>query len=177
MNTHLHSSLLGELLLEAGLISKTQLDEAIHEQQQLSQDVRLGEILARRGYINQETADFFAEHFELVAAQESKLPLGEYLSRAALLDQKQISLVLQDQEINHMRFGITAMLKGFISHKTLNFFLSNLSTHKGCINEYWRVNQSKVKQNNDADAPQKNLIDFQVQALALEWMRQQGWAS
>lgn len=47
---------LGTCLLEAGLITLEQLDSALLEQQQLP--LRLGEILAHHGWVNQQTVEF-----------------------------------------------------------------------------------------------------------------------
>ena len=56
--TTTNSKPIGELLTSAGLISEGQLQTALYDQQAY-QDMRLGEILATRGWLHQKTADFF----------------------------------------------------------------------------------------------------------------------
>ena len=53
---------IGEILQEAGLITSPQLQVALRDQTYY-QDMRLGEILALRGWVGQETADFFAQEW------------------------------------------------------------------------------------------------------------------
>ena len=48
---------LGEILVEAGLVSLAQIEIALQEQSQ--SNLKIGEILALHGWIKQETADFF----------------------------------------------------------------------------------------------------------------------
>ena len=57
---------IGEILKDAALITSPQLEVALRDQTYY-EDMRLGEILALRGWIEQDTADFFAqEWFKLV---------------------------------------------------------------------------------------------------------------
>ncbi|HEY9768904.1 MAG TPA: hypothetical protein V6C71_10480 [Coleofasciculaceae cyanobacterium] len=51
---------IGEILQEADLITSPQLEVALRDQNYY-QDMRLGEILALRGWIKQDTADFFVQ--------------------------------------------------------------------------------------------------------------------
>lgn len=117
---------IGKLLQEASLISEAQLQVAVYDHNNY-QDMRLGEILASRGWIEQETADFFAEEwFKLLAKLPPQYPLGYYLHQAALMDKLQIESILKEQKQTWMRFGSVAVLRGWMKQDTLDFFLQNL---------------------------------------------------
>lgn len=53
-------NVLGSYLIEAGLITSNQLDEALREQKN-NTHMRLGEILVKRGWIEQKTINYFIE--------------------------------------------------------------------------------------------------------------------
>ena len=53
---------IGEILTEADLITKPQLEVALRDQI-YNEDMLLGEILALRGWIKQDTADFFVREW------------------------------------------------------------------------------------------------------------------
>lgn len=164
-NYSAQSALIGKVLMEAGLISETQLHDALFDQA-IDRNRRIGEILALRGYIQQKTADFFAERFEALIDQDYRLPIGQYLSQAGLLNQEQINVIIRDQELNHMRFGATAMLKGFISQQTLDFFLSNLGAQVSSKGNHWRGSQK--------NGETKSALSYEIQALARKWLEQHG---
>lgn len=117
---------IGKLLQEASLISEAQLQVAVYDRHNY-QEMRLGEILASRGWIEQATADFFAEEwFQLIAELPVEYPLGYYLNQAALIDETQIESILEEQKQTWMRFGSVAVLRGWMKQDTLDFFLNNL---------------------------------------------------
>ena len=117
---------LGKLLQDASLISEAQLQVAVYDRHNY-QDMRLGEILASRGWIEQDTADFFAEEwFKIIAELPAEYPLGYYLNQAALIDDTQIESILEEQKQTWMRFGSIAVLRGWMKQDTLDFFLNNL---------------------------------------------------
>lgn len=116
---------LGEILKDAGLITAPQIKVALHDQIYY-QDMRFGEILTLRGWIEPHTADFFVEEWWELIKKEKKYPLGFYLKRAGLLTEEQIKLVLQEQDNTLLRFGTTAVLKGLLKQETVDFFLENL---------------------------------------------------
>lgn len=117
---------LGSILCEAGLISEAQLRVALQDQS-LNSHLRLGEILAARGWIKQETVDFFAEQwYKLVRSYRRKQPLGYYLKASGLLDDKQIEAIMQEHRKLGIRFGSVAVLKGWLKQETVDFFLEYL---------------------------------------------------
>lgn len=130
---------IGEMLTEAGLISDGQLQTALYDQQ-IYQDMRLGEILASRGWLPQATVDFFGEMLQSNQIKHVKMLLGECFLNAALVDQQQINNVLEEQRINHLRFGAIAVLKGYVSQTTLNFFLKHLNNPQSAGKDYLKQN-------------------------------------
>jgi hypothetical protein len=127
---------IGEILQEAGLIYDSQLQVALQDQI-IYPDLRLGEILALRGWIKQETVDFFAEEWSNLIIQTPRQPLGYYLKRAALLDETQIQIILQEQEDIKFHFGALAVFKGWLPPTTLDFFLDNLSQYSQYFVEHF----------------------------------------
>ena len=85
-----HERLLGETLKQAGLISDLQI-QTVLEDRKYSHHLRVGEIMALRGWIRQKTADFFAEEWHHLINQSKKYPLGYYLEKSNLLTDKQIN--------------------------------------------------------------------------------------
>jgi tetratricopeptide (TPR) repeat protein len=117
---------LGEILQLADLISIAQIEFALEKQTQ-HKNMRLGEILALQGWIKQETADFFAQKWSDLLNQKSKQPLGEYLKKAALLDEYQVKIILCEQKQMGLRFGELAVHKGWLKPTTINFFLEYIA--------------------------------------------------
>lgn len=116
---------IGEILQEAGLITSPQLEVALRDQIYY-QDMRLGEILALRGWIEQDTADFFVQEWFKLVNQRIEHPIGFYLQKAGLLTEQDIKFILIEQHKYSLRFGDTAVKHGLIKPSTINFFLQNL---------------------------------------------------
>jgi len=117
---------LGELLIEAGLISISQIEQALREQQQ--NGLRLGEILITYGLIKQKTVDFFADHWLKVIQENPKKPSIYYLKQAGLIDDQQVKDVLELQKISQdkEKFHSLAVKQGYIKQITIDFFLAHL---------------------------------------------------
>ncbi|MBE9174823.1 hypothetical protein IQ225_05030 [Synechocystis salina LEGE 06155] len=118
------SKLLGEILRDADLITEAQIQVALQDQQY--SPLLIGEILVVRGWLHQETADFFAESWPRMVKTRDRRPLGYYLQQAYLLQEEQVSLILEEQRKLGIRFGSVAVLKGWVKQKTLDYFLENL---------------------------------------------------
>jgi hypothetical protein len=116
---------LGLILQAADLISISQIEIALRDQV-MCQNLRIGEILSLRGWLKQETADFFAEEWPKISQKSNHQPLGYYLKSAALLDEGQIKEILQEQARLKLKFGSLAVLRGWIKRQTIKFFLENL---------------------------------------------------
>ncbi len=136
--THDNTAPIGELLTSAGLISEGQLQTALYDQK-VYQDMRFGEILATRGWLPKQTVDFFCNFFQKGASPQNETPLlGECLAEAALIDGEQIQQILDEQRINHLRFGSLAVLKGYISQRTLDFFLHHTGSSATTSDHYFQ---------------------------------------
>lgn len=135
---------LGMILLEADLVSVSQIQVALQDQV-YRPDLLLGEILATRGWINPETADFFAQDWSyfLEHKQELSQPLGWYLQQAALLKQKDIQLILDEQKSTGIRFGTVAVLQGILKSTTLDFFLMYLFPQEFTVSPFRDMRHSK----------------------------------
>ncbi len=117
--------LIGETLLEADLVSAYQIQVALQDQM-YNPYMLLGEILAIRGWIQEETADFFAIDWPNLLKQNSRKPLGWYLQQAGLLEEKDINRILEEQKSQEVRFGAIAVMYGYLKKTTLDFFLRYL---------------------------------------------------
>ena len=117
---------LGEILIEAGLITVSQIEFALH--QQAHTNLRIGEILATHNWIKQETADFFAEKWPKIINQKQKKPLVYYFRHAGLLDDRQIAEIMKEQQLEKKptRFHRLAVKKGYLKQITVDFFLANI---------------------------------------------------
>jgi len=117
---------LGEVLIEAGLISASQLELAL--QQQRNDSRRVGEILASHNWIKQKTADFFVEKWTPLLRQKQKKPLVYYLRHSGLLNEKQIAMLLREQKQQEKptRFHRLAIERGYIKQLTVDFLLANI---------------------------------------------------
>ncbi len=125
---------LGAILQQAKLVTPYQVEQALSEQKKHPQR-RIGEILAEKGWIKQQTADFFAEQWQVVlqhAKQGSPQSLGYYLREAGLIDDHQLRAILAEQEQGGlwMRIGALAVLKGWLNQTTVDFLLENLHPDK-----------------------------------------------
>lgn len=116
---------IGEILQEADLITTPQLEVALRDQAYY-EDMRLGEILALRGWIKQDTADFFVQEWFKLVNNRINHPIGFYLNKAGLLSESDIQKILNEQQQNSLRFGDAAIKQGLLKPNTVKFFLQNL---------------------------------------------------
>lgn len=136
MNNFFQTQPIGEILQKAHLISPAQIDVALRDQQRYQElnlgNLKLGEILALRGWLKQETTDFFVERWATLLNQKPRQPLGYYLCEAALLSQQQICYLLEEQQKLpvKLRLGELAYLEGWLKPKTIDYFVKNLSAAK-----------------------------------------------
>lgn len=158
---------LGAVLQQAGLVSAEQVNQALEQQKQIESNLRIGEILAIQGRIAPQTADFFAEAWDNVVAEQPKQPIGQYLKQAALLDEQQIEAILAEQKYSHRKFGELAISKGWLKQATLDFFLRYLHPGKNSSTlesesvppvavKETLTNYNKLERQPEADLPQAN---------------------
>lgn len=120
---------LGEILIEANLVTLAQIEFALQEQ--LESNLKIGKILADRNWIKQKTADFFVEKWDKMLKAEDKQPLVYYFKKAGLLNREQIDLIKEQQKYQRKRFHRLAVEAGYINQTTVDFFmvkLFNIST-------------------------------------------------
>ncbi len=122
--------LLGQILQEANLLSDAQLELALRTQADYP-ELKIGKILALRGWIKLKTVDFFAQYWLNLLKEEKNYPLGFYLTQAGILNNEQINIILAEQKELKLRLGEIAILKGWLNKKTLNYFLENLLLEHG----------------------------------------------
>jgi uncharacterized protein YjbI with pentapeptide repeats len=117
---------LGEILVEAGLVSLAQIEIALQEQ--LETELKIGEILANKNLIKQKTADFFVEKWPRLLQSEEKKPLVYYFRKAGLLDKNQINKIIAKQQasFSSKRFHRLAVEDGYLNQTTVDFFLAKL---------------------------------------------------
>lgn len=116
---------LGLLLKNAGLISDERLQKALAIQAKYTK-MKLGEILVLQEGIQAKTIDFFVNSWQKLVEKGRKFPIGYYLNKAGLLDDRQIETILQEQENSQQKFGAIAVQKGWIAPQTVTFFLDSL---------------------------------------------------
>ncbi|MGK7912272.1 MAG: hypothetical protein AB4050_12465 [Synechococcus sp.] len=120
---------IGELLQKAGLVTPTQIEIALMEQETCTQQL-LGDIIAERGWIKSETVDFFIRRFPNIHRESFRFPLGRYLKDASLLDTAQIGCILQAQSrsLRPVMFGTLAVSQGYVKQETIDILLQQLTT-------------------------------------------------
>lgn len=141
---------IGEILQDAGLITSPQLEVALRDQTYY-QDMRLGEILALRGWVKQDTADFFVQEWFKLVNQRIEHPIGFYLQKAGLLTEQDIKFILIEQSKYSLRFGDTAVKQGLIKPDTVNFFVQNLFPSQLRRNIATKENKSKRERGITSD--------------------------
>jgi hypothetical protein len=114
-----------EILIQAGLLNEVQVQVALHDQT-IHPDMRLGEILALRGWLAEETVDFFELLWAMRVQQADRRNIGQYFLEARLITEVQLNDVLAEQKISTLRFGEIAVLKGYIKEETVRYFVQHL---------------------------------------------------
>jgi N-acetylglucosaminyldiphosphoundecaprenol N-acetyl-beta-D-mannosaminyltransferase len=122
----------GELLQQAGLLSELQIQQVLEEQAS-GKNLRFGEILASRGWLRQETIDFFVEGLPLISISTQRQPLGYYLKQARLLDDAQINTILAEQQQLNLPFGEIAVNKGWLKPETIDSVLNYLISSTAAV--------------------------------------------
>jgi hypothetical protein len=117
---------LGAVLQRGGLISPAQVEVALVDQRNYP-DLRIGDVLELRGWLERSTLDFFSEQWPQLVAHGPRHPIGVYLQRAGLLDQKQLDILLKEQLQTGLRIGALAVLRGWLKQETLDLFLQGLA--------------------------------------------------
>ena len=147
---------LGEMLQRAGLLSPAQLEVVLHDQK-WQPDLRLGDILELRGWVKRDAIEFFAEYWPKIAKVGRGHPLGYYFQQAGLLSAQQVDALLQEQAKAGLRIGALAVLHGWLSQETLDWFLRSLAPE-----EYASSAFIKRKPLKDGDGPSGPVFDHRT---------------
>ena len=117
---------LEQILIEAGLISISQIELALQEQKQ--NRLTIGEILVLHGWIKQKTVDFLSERWSEILNKDEKKALVHYFLEAGLLDPEQVNAIGRLQKLKHkkVRFHRLAVEQGYLKQITVDFFLAHL---------------------------------------------------
>lgn len=132
---------LGEVLQRAGLLSQAQL-EVVLQDQKWQPDLRIGDILEVRGWVKRDAIEFFAEQWPQLAKVGRDHPIGYYFQQAGLLDSKQVDALLKEQAQAGLRIGALAVLHGWLSQETLDWFLRSLAPEESASSAYIKRRQS-----------------------------------
>lgn len=120
---------IADTLIQAGLLNEVQVQVALHDQT-INPDMRIGEILALRGWISEETVDFFELIWDMRKQQSDRQKIGQYFVEARLMTEAQLDDVLEEQRVSPLRFGDIAVLKGYVKQETVRFFVKHLFPDK-----------------------------------------------
>lgn len=161
--------LFGMVLREADLVSIPQIQLALQSQKE-HPELRLGDILALRGWLKPETADFLVQDWPKLLKQEKREPLGYYLQKSALLEEQQIKAILEEQKASGIRFGTVAVLQGLLKSTTLDFFLMYLFPQEAGISPFvgkYKINSQQYQQSSQRISLPKNLKQDKAYELKL----------
>ncbi len=147
MPAHPKTRPLGEMLQRAGLLSPAQLAVVLQDQK-WQPDLRIGDILEVRGWVERDAIEFFAEQWPKLVTGSRDRPIGYYFQQAGLLSTQQVDALLQEQAQAGLRIGALAVLHGWLSQETLDWFLRSLAPE-----EYASSAFIKRKQLNEGDGP------------------------
>ncbi|MGB3513763.1 MAG: hypothetical protein WBA93_32060 [Microcoleaceae cyanobacterium] len=123
-------ALLGQVLQQAGLISQTQIRVALTIQQNTEDGVKIGQVIVNKGWLKQETIDFFAEDLLKLNHSLENQPIGYYLKKSKLLNDEQISSILSEQKEVNLRFGEIAVKKKWLNLETVEYILQYLNNNQ-----------------------------------------------
>jgi N-acetylglucosaminyldiphosphoundecaprenol N-acetyl-beta-D-mannosaminyltransferase len=119
---------IGHYLIEAGLVTQTQVDTALLEQVQSGR--RLGHILAEQGLVRQQTVDFIVQQIQQRINQQSSRAyrkFGEYLVEAGLVTESDVQAALAEQQLTGMRLGAILAGRGLIGQQTVDFLVEQVT--------------------------------------------------
>ena len=150
------SKRLGTILREADLVSISQLDLALKDQANFP-DLRIGEILAMRGWIKAETADFFVQNWSQILQNSTRQPLGQYLIQSAILKPEELEKILEEQKQTGIRFGTIAVMQGLLKSTTLDFFLMYLFPEEMMVSPFANMYHTMPLEISQSDAQYTDL--------------------
>src|SRR5262245_56317164 len=110
--------LLGELLVQDGLIGESQLREALRVQRDTQETTLLGQILVDQKALTQQQLDAVLEKYH------KKYRLGDILVEANCITEEQLQIALNHQKKTGLRLGYVLLQLNFLSEEQLKRALS-----------------------------------------------------
>src|SRR6266851_5327727 len=104
---------IGELLVQDGLITTAQLEQAMAVQKKQQIYMPLGEICVDLKFVSREQLK------KVLTAHKKRIPLGDLLANLGLVTAEQIRESLKDQKATGKKIGQALIDKGFITEKAL----------------------------------------------------------
>lgn len=157
---------IGQLLRQACLLSDAQVDVVLRDQAE-NGDLRFGDILALRGWLQPKTVDFFVEHWPPSSRGASE-PLGQYFKAAGLLDERQIQTLLAEQPNLGLRLGALAAHKGWLKPATVNFFLEALVPESERRSHFTDVRAGSLARPAPHSGPASGIVDMESDREVLD---------
>lgn len=108
---------IGELMLQRGLITQTQLTQALAEQKHSG--VQLGEICIQHGWVSQAQLKRIITGQRRTNMMRGKVRIGEVLMQRGLINQVQLTQALAEQKQSGARLGDILVQHGWVSQTQL----------------------------------------------------------
>lgn len=124
---HPDDTRLAHYLIEAGLLTPTQVKTAFSEQKVTG--LRLSEFIVRKRWLKGQTVEFLMHKLLLrdkAVVQTDDKRLGHYLVEAGLLTQGQIETALSEQKESGLRLGELLVKKGWLKQQTIEFLIKEV---------------------------------------------------
>src|SRR5262245_53544682 len=103
----------GELLIEEGVITREQLEDALRVQSELRHYLPIGQVLLNRGRLSRSHLTL------LLRSHRTSARLGELLVRSGQLTTDQLQTALDQQARTGQPLGHTLIALGFVSEETM----------------------------------------------------------
>lgn len=151
-----------DTLIQAGLLNEVQVQVAMHDLE-INSDLRLSEVLALRGWIAEETVDFFELLWDMRLQQGDRKNIGQYFLEARLITEEQLNDVLEEQKRSHLLFGEVAVLKGYLKQETVHFFVKHLFPDRLQISKVSPLARAMPSNNNAQHTTGRNMTMQQME--------------
>ena len=109
----LSSRKIGEILIEEGLITIGQFQNALKYQKKLKKHMPIGQILVNQKAITQKTLNFVLDRFQ------KRLRLGDLLIKAGVITKQQLKIALKHQKKMDTRLGDALVELNFITEHVM----------------------------------------------------------
>lgn len=105
--------LLGDLLLQEGLLTQEQTSHAYDVQRTLASPLPFGEVCIRLGFLSQD------ELTTVLSKHHQRIPLGEILVHLEFVSTEQVQIALDQQKISKKKIGTQLVDNGWLSNVNL----------------------------------------------------------